>query len=480
LSQTIGSSHERPLRVTVVGAGPSGWYAVGALLDAPDLAVSVDVLDRLPAPYGLVRYGVAPDHQKIKSVSRVFEKAARDERVRFLGNVTLGSDVSREELLDRYDLVVYAVGAQADRRLGILGEDLPGSWSSTEFVAWYNGHPDFQGADFDLSHRGVAVVGIGNVAMDCARVLAKPAAELATTDIADEALEAFRASRVEDVYVLARRGPVQAKCSPPELKEIGELPGVDVIVDPAELEDPEAAGEIDRQSEKNLELFRELAERGDRGSPRRIHFRFQVSPVEVLEADDGTIGGLVVERNELAPSPGGRLRPRGTGETEVLPVTAVIRAIGYRSLPLPGLPFDERGGVVPNDRGRVVDPDTGEARSREYVTGWVKRGPTGLIGTNKADSAETVAAMLEDLPGLAAGAADPRPEAFTELLESRGVRYVTFEDWCRLDELETERGAAAGRPRVKYCGIDEMLAVLGELEREAEAGRPEPARAAEG
>ena len=477
MTQTIGRSRERPLRVAVVGAGPSGWYAVGALLDAPERAVSVDVLDRLPAPYGLVRYGVAPDHQKIKSVSRVFEKAARDERVRFFGNVSLGSDVSREELLARYDLVVYAVGAQTDRRLLVPGEDLPGSWSSTEFVAWYNGHPDSQGADFDLSHRAVAVVGIGNVAMDCARVLAMPAEELATTDVADEALEAFRRSRVRDVYVLARRGPVQAKCSPPELKEIGELEGVDVIVDPAELEDPEAAGEIDRQSQKNLELFRAFAERGDRGSPRRIHFRFLVSPVEVLAADDGTIAGLVLERNELAPGGDGRLRPRATGETEVLPVTAVIRAIGYRSLPLPGLPFDEPGGVVPNDRGRVVDPQSGEARPREYVTGWVKRGPTGLIGTNKADSAETVAAMLEDVAGLDREAADPGPEALVDLLEARGVRYVTFEDWCRLDELETERGAAAGRPRIKYCGIDEMLA---ELERASETEPRAPARAAEG
>ena len=479
MSQTIGSSRERPLRVAVVGAGPSGWYAVGALLEAPELAVSIDVLDRLPAPYGLVRYGVAPDHQKIKSVSRVFEKAARDERVRFFGNVSLGHDVSRDELLERYDLVVYAVGAQTDRQLGIPGEDLPGSWSSTELVAWYNGHPDYQGADFDLSHRAVAVVGIGNVAMDCARVLSMPAEELATTDVADEALEAFCSSRVEDVYVLARRGPVQAKCSPPELKEIGELPGVDVIVDPAELEDPEAAGEMDRQSEKNLELFRGFAERGDRGSARRIHFRFQVSPVELVAADDGTVGGLVLERNELAPGFDGRLRPRGTGETEVLPVTAVIRAIGYRSLPLPGLPFDERGGVVPNERGRVIDPETGAARPREYVTGWVKRGPTGLIGTNKMDSAETVAAMLEDLPALARGAADPRPEALVELLESREVRYVTFEDWCRLDELETERGAAAGRPRIKYCGIEEMLAELDRVSASPSPREAAPA-AAEG
>lgn len=473
MSQTaIGTSPDRPLRAAVVGAGPSGFYAVSALLDADDLHVSVDVFDRLPAPYGLVRYGVAPDHQKIKNVARVFEKAARDERVRFLGNVGFGRDLSRQDLLRLYDVVIYAVGAQTDRRLGIPGEDLPGSWSSTEFVAWYNGHPDFAGADYPLHHRGVAVVGIGNVAMDCARVLARSADELATTDIADEALEVMRQSRVTDLHVLARRGPAQAKCTPAELKELGEIEDVDVIVDPAELEDPEMAGEPDRQTEKNLEIFHQLAERGDRGSSRRIHFRFLVSPTRVLEADDGTIAGLEIERNELVADGSGRMRPRGTGETEVLEVSAVIRAIGYRSVPLPGVPFDESGGIIPNEAGRVVDPATGSARPREYVVGWAKRGPTGLIGTNKPDSAETVETLLANLPELTAEAADEpfrRPAAVVELLEERQVRYVTFEDWQRLDALEVERGEAAGRPRVKFCVVDDMLNAVAS-EREAVAG----------
>ena len=453
-----GFSAERPLRVAVVGAGPSGYYAVAALLDAADrddaLEVSIDVLDRLPAPFGLVRYGVAPDHQKIKNVSRVFDRAASDPRVRFLGNVELGRDLSRDDLLACYDQVVYAVGAQSDRRLGIPGEDLPGSWSSTEFVAWYNGHPDFVGADYRLDHEGVAVVGIGNVAIDCARVLAKSADELATTDVADEALAVLRTSRVRDVYVLARRGPLEAKCTPQELKELGELDGVDVIVDPAEL-DGLAAPQGDRQAEKNLALLREFAERGDRGRARRIHFRFLVSPSEVnARGDSGAIAGLRVEKNRLVADDDGRVRPRATGEHETLPVSAVIRAIGYRSLPLPGVPFDHRNGVIPNRGGRV------EGRHREYVVGWAKRGPTGLIGTNKPDSLETVEAMLEDA---AASAGDGRSRAAVDaLLEARGVRRVGYEDWRRLDALETARGAEQGRPRVKLCRVEEMLAALDE------------------
>jgi len=461
-----GSSPGRPLRVAVIGAGPSGFYAVAALLESAGLEVRVDVFDRLPAPYGLVRYGVAPDHQKIKMVARVFEKAASDPRVRYFGNVHFGPDLSHADLLRHYDQVVYAVGAQTDRRLGVPGEDLPGSWSSTEFVAWYNGHPDFRGADYRLDHRQVAVVGIGNVAMDCARVLAKPAEELATTDVSDEALEVFRASRVTDVHVLARRGPAQAKCTPPELKELGEIDGVAVIVDGDEIAEPEASA-MDRQAEKNLEVLRGFAERTASGgwgeARRRIHLRFLVSPVALLE-EDGRIGGLELERNRLVAGPDGRVRPRGTGEREVLPVTAVIRAIGYRSVPLPDVPFDESDGIIPNLEGRVLDPETGRPLPREYVVGWAKRGPSGLIGTNKPDAAATVARMLEDRAALeAGGAADRDADAVPELLAARGVRSVTFADWRELDRLECERGRSRGRPRVKLCGIEEMLEELSRL-----------------
>lgn len=485
----IGSDPHRPLRVAVVGAGPSGFYAVAALLDAPGLHVSVDVFDRLPAPFGLVRYGVAPDHEKIKRVDRVFDKTARDPRVRYYGNVALGRDVSRRELLDLYDAVIYAVGAQSDRRLGIPGEDLDGSWSSTEFVAWYNGHPDFAAAEYPLRHRQVAVVGIGNVAMDCARLLARPAEDLATTDISDTALEAFRHSRVEDVHVLARRGPAQAACTPPELKELGELEGVDVIVDPAELDDVEMAGEADRQTKKNLELFREFAEGGERppggDARRRIHFHFLVSPVEI-RGEEGRVAGLVVEKNELVERDG-RLRPRGTGERRELPVSAVIRAIGYRSVPLPDVPFDDAWGIIPNRDGRVTawrdGTREGEApvQPREYVVGWAKRGPSGLIGTNKADSNDTVARLLEDAgewadPGAGGGEIgsgeagdDGGAAAIEDLLRRRGIRWVDYEGWQAIERLETERGAEAGRPRAKICHLDELLEASGAGEVPARA-----------
>lgn len=462
----VGSA-KRPLRVAIVGAGPSGFYTAAALLAAgaggSGPAVAIDVFDRLPAPYGLVRYGVAPDHPKIKAVDRVFEKLCLDPRVRFLGNVELGRDLARADLLAHFDQVVYAVGGQSDRRLGIPGEDLAGSHSSTGFVAWYSGHPDFLGLEVDLSCDAAAVVGIGNVAMDVARILARPADDLATTDIADHALEALRASRVRDVYVLARRGPVQAKCSPPELKELGEIADTGVVVDGADLAlDPVSAAEAeqDRQAKKNLELLAAYADADGRAASRRIHLRFLAAPVEIL-GEGGRVAGLVVERTRLVGAGGGRLDAVGTGETEVLPVGLVVRAIGYRSLPLAGLPFDDRNGVIPNENGRVIDPATGAPLPREYVVGWVKRGPTGLIGSNKPDGAETAAAMLEDVPSLTpVSAAAAAPAAIDALLAARGARPVPFCDWQRLDALEVERGKPRGRPRVKFVRVADMLAAL--------------------
>jgi ferredoxin--NADP+ reductase len=463
----VGSA-ERPLRVAIVGAGPSGFYTAAALLaaartDDTGPTVSIDVFDRLPAPYGLVRYGVAPDHPKIKAVDRVFEKLCLDPRVRFLGNVELGRDLSREDLLAHFDQVVYAVGGQSDRRLGIPGEDLAGSHSSTGFVAWYSGHPDFLDLEVDLSCEAAAVVGIGNVAMDVARILARSADDLAATDIADHALEVLRGSRVRDVYVLARRGPVQAKCSPPELKELGEIEGAGVVVDGTDLAlDPLSAREAeeDRQAKKNLELLAAYAG-ADGGSPRRrIHLRFLVSPVEIL-GEDGKVTGIVVERTRLEDAGGGRLRAVGTGRTETLPVGLVVRAVGYRSLPLPELPFDDRSGIIPNVKGRIVDPATGSPLPREYVVGWVKRGPTGLIGSNKPDGVETAAAMLEDLPALDPVPAEAAaPAAIDSLLAARGARPVPFCDWQRLDTLEVERGRPHGRPRVKFVRVADMLAAL--------------------
>jgi ferredoxin--NADP+ reductase len=450
----------RPLRVAVVGAGPSGFYTAAALLAQKDLAVSIDLIDRLPTPYGLVRYGVAPDHPKIKEVTRVFERVCLDPRVRYLGNVEYGRDLELADLRRHYDQAVFAVGGQSDRRLGVPGEELGNSLSSTGFVAWYSRHPDFLGLDVDLDVAAAAVVGIGNVAIDVARVLARDPAELAKTDISDDALAALAASRIRDVYLLARRGPVQAKCSPAELKEMASLDGVDLVVEPRDLElDPASRDELagDREAAKNLEVLRAVAERGPTGAARRIHLRFLVSPVEIA-ARDGRVGGLVLERNRLVARDGG-LAAVGTGERETLPVGLVVRAVGYRSLPLPGLPFDERRAIVPNAGGRVVDPARGAALAGLYVAGWVKRGPTGLIGSNKPDGLETAAAMAADLAATA-----PAPESETaavdRLLAARGVRVVDFACWQRLDRIEVERGRPHGRPRVKLGTIAEMLAAL--------------------
>jgi ferredoxin--NADP+ reductase len=478
MGQQVGSA-EHPLRVAVVGTGPSGMYAAAALLASPGLDVRVDLIDRLPAPFGLVRYGVAPDHQKIKNVIRVFDKTAQDPRVRFFGNVQLGRELSRDDLRRHYHQVVYAVGAQADREMGVPGEDLAGSYSSTDFVAWYNCHPDYVDRHFELCHRSVAVVGIGNVAMDCARVLAKRGDDLATTDISDEALARLRASGIREVLVLARRGPVQAKCSPPELKELSELAGVQVVVDPAELEiEPASEAELaaDRSAARNLEIFRELAQVPPDPEKVQVRFRFRVSPVEVLGDGEGRVAGLRVERTRLEPDGRGGANAVSTGETETLPVTMVVRAIGYRSLPLVDLPYDARRGVVPNRQGRVVDA-AGEPLPGEYVVGWVKRGPSGLIGSNKPDAAETVEAMLADLPGLRPLAADAAaPDAIPALLAARGARPVDYREWQRLDALELARGASAGRPRVKFLRVGEMLL---ELAAAPAASAPAPALDAE-
>jgi ferredoxin--NADP+ reductase len=454
----IGTS-EQPLRVAIVGSGPAGFYAAGHLLKSkshPDLCVQVDMFDRLPTPWGLVRAGVAPDHPNIKAVSRVYEKTAEHPEFRFYGNVELGRDLSHDDLTDRYHAVIYAVGAQTDRRMGIPGEDLPGSWAATEFVAWYNGHPDYRDLVFDLSAERAVVVGNGNVAADVARMLALTRDELAETDVADHALEVLAESKVREIVVLGRRGPAQAAFTNPELLELGEMTDADVFVDPGDAElDPLSQAFIESEAahttaKKNVDILSGYAARQPLGKPRRIVLRFLVSPVEILGEE--RVEGIRIAHNELVEGDGGALRPRPTGITEELDCGLVFRSIGYRGTRLPGVPFDESQCVIPNERGRVLE------RIGEYTVGWIKRGPTGIIGTNKRDAQETVDALLEDLDGERLGTpGDPDRESMETVLAERQPDAVSYAGWQAVDRAEREAGAPHGRPRVKLCSFEELL-----------------------
>nr|WP_255639508.1 FAD-dependent oxidoreductase [Deinococcus betulae] len=438
------------MRVAVIGSGPSGVYAAEALFKQTDVPAEVDVYDRLPTPYGLVRYGVAPDHLTIKSVTKGFEKTLADPRVRFLGNVEFGTDLTHEEVLAHYDAVLYAVGASSDRRLGIPGEDLTGSMSATEFVAWYNGHPDAAARELLLHASGVAVVGVGNVALDVSRILAKTTQELHGSDIAAHALTALDSSPVQDIWILGRRGPAQAAFTTKELREFGELSDAEPVVIPAEitLTDAEEAAITDNTRKKNVEVLREFAAHEPEGKPRRVHLRFLVSPVEILNDGQGRVGGLKVERNRLDEN-GNAV---GTGEYEVLPAQMVLRSVGYRGVALPGVPFDEKRGVIPNAEGRV------EGRAGEYTAGWIKRGPSGVVGTNRKDATDTVAHLLADAKaGVLPGAAQPTRGAVDALLASKGVHVYTFADWQVLDAHELAEGKTLGRPRAKVVHREAML-----------------------
>ena len=458
---------DRPLRVAIVGAGPTGFYAADHLLRQDGVVIEVDLFDRLPTPFGLVRLGVAPDHQKIKSVTAAFDKVATNPRFRFFGHVELGKDVELEDLRRHYHQILYSTGAQTDRRMGIPGEDLRGSYPATEFVAWYNGHPDFRDFQFDLTQERVAVVGVGNVAVDVARILCRSPEELATTDIADYALEALRASRVKEVYLLGRRGPAQAAFTNPEIKELGELADADITARPDEVELDELtraqlARTPDRATAKKVEILREYASRPLTGKSRRLIVRFLVSPVELVGDDTGGVTAMRLVRNRLVSTPAGTLQPKPTDEREELPVGLVFRSVGYRGVPLRGVPFHESWGVILNERGRVVDPDTRQPVIGEYTAGWIKRGPTGVIGTNKPDAAETVAAMMEDrAEGRVLRPDAPAPEAVDALLHQRQPLSFSYGDWRRLDQLEVAAGRATGRPRVKFTSVEAMAEALG-------------------
>src|SRR3954468_8937097 len=457
-------TNEHPLRVAIVGSGPAGFYAAGHLLKAkshPDLVVQVDMFDRLPTPWGLVRAGVAPDDPNIKAVSRVYEKTAEHPEFRFYGKVELGRDLSHDDMTSRYHAVVYAVGAQTDRRMGIPGEDLPGSWAATEFVAWYNGHPDYRDLEFDLSAERAIVVGNGNVATDVARMLALTRDELATTDVADHALEVMAESNVKEIVVLGRRGPAQAAFTNPELLELGEMTDADVFVDPGDADlDPLSRAFIESEAahataKKNVDILSGYAGREPLGKRRRIVLRFLVSPVEILGTD--RVEGIRIVHNELVESDDGSLRARPTDIAEELDCGLVFRSIGYQGTRIDGVPFDERSCTIPNERGRI------EGRFGEYAVGWIKRGPTGIIGTNKRDAQETVDALLEDLEqGRLHEPVSPERTDFEELLRERKPDLVTYAGWEAIDRAEREAGEPHGRPRVKYTTFEELLEAASE------------------
>ncbi len=464
-------TEENPTRIAVIGSGPAGFYAAGHLLKDADAGFEVDMIERLPTPWGLVRSGVAPDHPKIKSVTRVYEKTAAHPRFRYFGNVTFGEHVSRDELLRHYHAIVYATGSPSDRPLGIPGEELPGSHAATEFVGWYNGHPDHTHLEVDLlaAERAV-VIGNGNVAVDVARMLVLAPSELEPTDTADHALDVLAASRVNEVVVIGRRGPAQSAFTNPELLELGELADADVIVDPGELErglaveDPRAAE--DATARRNVEILRSYSEREPTGRPKRVVLRFLLSPTALVARESGHLGAVELVRNELVAGEDGALRARATDEHETIETGLLFRAIGYRGVPLPQVPFDERAAVIPNEAGRVTDPHSGERLPGEYVVGWIKRGPSGVIGTNKKDAQETVDAIFADLaannvhPGPSPHEpAEPHPASIEKLLRERQPQLVTYEGWEAIDRHERALGEAAGRPRVKLTNIDEMLAI---------------------
>jgi ferredoxin/flavodoxin---NADP+ reductase len=443
------------MRIAVIGAGPAGFYTCDQLLGA---GFEVDLLDMLPTPFGLVRSGVAPDHPKIKTVTRAYEKTARKPGFRFFGGVTLGEHVSRAELLEHYDGVVYAFGTADDNRLGIPGEDRPGSYPATRFVAWYNGHPDAVDESFDLSAQRAVVIGNGNVATDVARMLLLDPDELAITDTADHALGPLAAGQVQEVVILGRRGPVQAAFTNPELRELGEMAGVDVQVDASQV-DVEVTEDASPTVRRNVEILQGFAARPPGSAGRRISLKFLRSPVEILgEGEDGPVSGIRLARNRLED---GRAVP--TGEEEVIGCGLVLRAIGYRGRAIDDVPFDERRGLIRNEGGRVCEED-GTPRVGEYAVGWIKRGPSGVIGTNKKCAADTVAGLLDDLArGRLADFPEGGSDAVEPWLRARVAGLVTWSGWQAIDEHERALGADTGRPRVKLVRVPEMLAVADQL-----------------
>ncbi len=448
-------------RVAIVGSGPAAFYSAMELLRHDDPMVSVDMLERLPTPYGLVRGGVAPDHEKIKSVTKIFERAAGHPRFRFFGNVEFGKDIQRLELLEHYHAVIYAFGSRTDRHLNIIGETLPGSHAATEFVGWYNGHPDYRHHQFDLTSKRVAIIGMGNVAIDCARILCQDPENLAKTDIAKHALEALRQSEVEEVFLIGRRGPVQAAFTPAEVRELLHLPKVDAVMRASDLElddhSKEELSKASRNTKLNMEILQQIHDQGDRGNLRKLHLCFLISPTKIEGSEK--VEGLELVHNEIVKE-GGVLRAKATDEVMHLNVDMVFRSIGYMGEAIPGLPFDDRRGTLPNDQGQLLDGVDGKLLNQEYTAGWIKRGPSGVIGTNKQDAAETVSRLKKNWQT----SPTPQPKLvqhdLLDLLKKKKIQFVSFEDWKKLDRFEIEQGQQNGKSRHKICEVQEMLDLI--------------------
>jgi len=454
----LGTS-EQPLRVAVVGSGPSGFFAAEALFRS-DVHVRVDMFDRLPTPYGLVRSGVAPDAQKTKQIGAAFEKTAARDGFAFIGHVTVGRDLSFTEMRRFYDAVIFAYGAEEPRSIGIPGEDLPGSLSASELVGWYNGHPEFAGREVDLSHPGAVIIGNGNVALDVARILSKTEKALAHTDIPETALRGLAASRVRDIYVLGRRGPAQVSFTYTELQELTALEHCALVVCPRDLELNRASREALKDAEHHnarhvLDILQRFAGAGMDSATRQLHLWFYRIPVEI--GGDDRVRHIVVERARLEGAPG-RQRPVRTGERETIECGLVIRCIGYRGVPIPGVPFDDETGIIPNEEGRVIHE--GAPLSGIYVVGWIKHGPVGLIGNTRRESKHVVEKVVEDVPRLR-----PCPvrdtRALLALLRERGVQFVELEGWRSIDELERSRGKERKKPREKICSMEDLLDAAG-------------------
>jgi len=456
---TLGTENN-PLHVAIIGSGPSGFYATEALIRSEHV-IKVDLFERLPNPYGLVRSGVAPDHPKLKQAILVYDKTAQAEAFTFIGNVCVGKDISVEELRQRYHALIFTCGAETDRRLGIPGEDLPGSYTATEFVGWYNGHPDYRQRQFDLSHETAVIIGQGNVAADVSRILAKTANELCNTDIAAHAIEALAKSQIKNIYVIGRRGPAQAKFTSKELKEFAELEVCHPDIEALELElNPQSQAELAEKTnagnKKVYELLSQYSALPTSDKPRRCKFTFLQSPVEIQ--GDGKVEKIILERNALSGEAFSQ-SSRGTGEKIELKTGLVFRSIGYRGIAIEGVPFDDKRGIFPNVDGRIIDENQ-QPVAQMYTAGWIKRGPTGIIGTNRADSVATVGKLLEDITLLDNGDDKSGAEGVYSLLNDRNVRYINYHEWKKIDQAEIERGKDKNKPREKFTSIEEMLAVL--------------------